>query len=109
MKPPFHLLPREGHAAFNVSGVLEDSVSNLTTNMEKKQPLGMCEDRSHQAQEALVIPFSALPRGGTLLTETCAVMRMFYRWLWMRYRLGSLIIINLQIALNVLLRFLRND
>lgn len=89
MKPPFHLLPWKGHTAFNVSVVLEDSVSNLNVNMAKKQLLGMYEDRFRQAQEVLVIPFSVLPRGGTLLTETCAVMGMFYRWLWMRYRLGS--------------------
>lgn len=41
--------------------------------------------------------------------RTRSVTGMCFSWLWMRYRLGSLIIINLQIAWNVLLKFVRND
>lgn len=83
-------------------------ISFLTIKMAKEELLVTCGSMVPSGSRVWSFHF-LFKRGETLLTGTCSITGMFYSWLWTRYRLGSLIIINLQIALNVLLRFLRND
>jgi len=86
--------------------VLEDATTHLTLQMAKKK-LVTCDSTVPSGSGGFGCSFFSSSERGHFVHRNMLNHRDVL--LWMRYSLGSLIIINLQIALNVLLRFLQND